>query len=305
MPITLFTPDACARYSLPAGHPDQPDRLREIGDGLVASGLDMLLQYADAAPAGRNLLEAVHTPAYLQQLAATEPETGWAPLDRDPPLAPGSLAAAREAAGAAAASVDHVLDRKGPGQAFVLGRPPGHHAGPDHGGGFCLLNHAALAARQAAAHGLARIAIADIDVHHGDGTVECLGGDPRFRVASLYQAEGFGAPSGQAGAGWQATPLPPGTAGAEWRAAAQATFLPFLADFDPELIIVSAGFDGHGADDMGDWRLTEADFAWMAAQLDRLAPRSIWILEGGYAARALRRSILGVLKALIDPEAGI
>ena len=189
MAITLFNHPACGTYDLPAPYPDRARRLTAVEDRLIAAGLDPLLIHRQAEAAAPAQLATAHTAAYLNDLAAREPAAGVAALDTDTLLVPGILAAARGAAGAALAGVEAVA--AGAGSAFALTRPPGHHAFRDRAGGFCLINHAALAAFRARARGIERVAVVDFDAHHGDGTEALVAADPGIRLFSLYEAAGF------------------------------------------------------------------------------------------------------------------
>jgi acetoin utilization deacetylase AcuC-like enzyme len=228
-------------------------------------------------------------------------------LDADTILSHGSIEAALRSAGAAVAAVDAVCT--GPiRHAFCAMRPPGHHAEPARPMGFCVFANAAIAARHAqAVHGLARIAVADFDVHHGNGTQACFEADASLMLASSHQwplYPGTGAPT-ERGVGniFNAT-LPPGADGAAFRAVWERLLLPALDAFAPELLIISAGFDAHVADPLAQLRLTEADFAWITQELCALAARHaegrvVSVLEGGYDLAALGSSIAAHVRALM------
>jgi acetoin utilization deacetylase AcuC-like enzyme len=303
MPPTLLTHEACGAYDLPPPFPDRAQRLSAISDQLIAAGLDPLLRHREAAPATDEALAVVHDPAYLADLAATEPDAGTIALDGDTLFAPGMVAAVRAAAGAALAGLADVLAGNGP--AFALTRPPGHHAGRSTAAGFCLVNHAALAAVTARARDLKRVAVVDFDAHHGDGTEALVADDRGIRLFSLYEAEGFQAPPPGTGPGGSLRlALPRGSDGREMRGLVEKDLLPALANFGPELVVMSAGFDGHREDDLSGLLLTEADYAWLTARLRAAtattAPeRLLFILEGGYAPGALGRSVAAVLDTLL------
>jgi acetoin utilization deacetylase AcuC-like enzyme len=228
-------------------------------------------------------------------------------LDADTILSHGSIEAALRSAGAAVAAVDAVCT--GPiRHAFCATRPPGHHAEPARPMGFCLFANAAIAARHAqAAHGLKRVAVADFDVHHGNGTQACFEADASLMLASSHQwplYPGTGAPQ-ERGVGniFNAT-LPPGADGAAFRAVWERELLPALDAFAPDLLIISAGFDAHMADPLAQLRLTEADFTWITEALCALAARHaagrvVSLLEGGYDLDALGASVAAHVRALM------
>ena len=302
MALTLITADACRQYDLPAPYPDRARRLTAIEDQLIAAGLDGLLLRREADEAEESALTGIHDGGYLADIADREPAAGWAVLDGDTLLVPGILKAARHAAGAALAGVDTALEG---GKAFALTRPPGHHAHRSAAGGFCLINHAALAAVRARNLGAGRVAVIDFDAHHGDGTEALVADDPGIRLFSLYEADGFRAPAPGAGPGGSLRlALPHGGDGADLRRAAEDRLFPALAAFRPDLLVVSAGFDGHREDDLSDLALVEGDFAWLAAALEgeggNAAERgTVFLLEGGYAPAALGRSVASVISALL------
>ena len=302
MALTLIAPEACQAYDLPAPLPDRSRRLTAIDDQLIASGLDPLVPRYSASEATNTTLAQIHDPGYLADLAAREPASGSAWLDGDTLMVPGMLSAARHAAGAALTGVDFAL--KG-GTAFVLTRPPGHHAHANAPGGFCLINHAALAAVTARTRGAGRVAVVDFDAHHGDGTEAIVASDPGIRLFSLYEAGGFGAPP--AGSGPRDSlrlALPHRGNGNDLKRAWEQHLQPGLSAFRPELMVVSAGFDGHREDDLSDLKLTEGDFAWLAGRIRGAIEAHngkgmVLILEGGYVPAALGRSVASVVSALL------
>jgi len=300
MSIALIASPAFTAYRLPVFHPDQPRRIEAVQDRLIASGLDPLLRPFDAPRVAPELLERVHEGAYLAELEARTPGEGWISLDGDTWLAPGSLEAAYRASGAAALGVDLTLAGTVHG-AFALGRPPGHHAHAGHAEGFCLLNHIAVAAARAREHGLNRIAIVDFDAHSGDGTESLVADAPDIRMYSLYQKGGFGAPTAPPAENLRRLPLPPGAGGEALRQGVERDFLGDLATFQPEIMLVSAGFDGHREDDLSDLRLVEEDYAWLVRRLCEVSggPK-VFSLEGGYEPAALARSVHATLHTLLE-----
>ncbi|KPV40260.1 hypothetical protein AN478_09115 [Thiohalorhabdus denitrificans] len=306
MTVALVTHPACAEYVLPPLYPDQPARLDAISDQLIASGLEPLLRGVEAPAASDDQITAVHAADYLARLEHSLPVEGWQPLDVDTLLAPGSLAAARGAAGAALRAMELTLQGEAEA-AFALTRPPGHHAGGSSARGFCLLNHAVLAAQHARIHqGAERVAIVDFDAHHGDGTESLVAEVPGLLFLSLYQDGGFGAPTGTGPGNALRLPLAPRATGTDLRAVAQDRLLPALEGFRPDLLLFSAGFDGHAEEDLSDLRLLERDYAWLvracrAASAADGPPPTALVLEGGYVPRVLGRCVTEVIRGLLGP----
>ena len=278
------------------GHPERPARLSAVLDHLRETGIADDLETVDAQLASREQLAAVHSASYLRALERLTPAAGLAHLDADTALGPHSLRAARAVAGAAAAGVDLALRAKKQ-RVFCAVRPPGHHAEPAAAMGFCLLNGAAVAAAHALASPIIeRVAVLDFDVHHGNGTVAMFMEDPRVLVCSSFQFPHY--PNRLHDVerpNIVCTPLPAGTKGAAFRAAVERDWLPALEAFRPQLVVVSAGFDAHALDPLGDLLLTEDDFAWVTGLITAAADqhacgRVVSVLEGGYHAGALARS---------------
>ncbi len=286
------------------GHPECPDRLRAIDDQFIASSLNDFVLHADAPLATREQLARVHDANYLDALEESSPHAGLKYLDPDTAMCPGTLTAAKRAAGAAVLATDLVM--KGDAQAaFCSVRPPGHHAERGRAMGFCFYNNIAVAAAHALEHyGLGRVAIADFDVHHGNGTEEIFRDDARVMMVSTFQHP-FYPYSGVHGRSARMVniPLAAHSGGAEFRAAVEAHWLPALERFKPEIIFVSAGFDAHRDDDMAMLRLVEADYAWVTHLLKEVAEkfaqgRMVSSLEGGYELHALGRSAAAHVKAM-------
>ena len=263
-------------------------------------------------PAPDEAITRVHHPAYLAAIVAGA-EAGGGHLDPDTIVRPDSVDVARLAAGAAIAAVDAVLHGEGSSnghavdRAFVLARPPGHHATPDGGMGFCLFNTVAIAAEHALAQGVDRIAIVDWDVHHGNGTQDTFYDDPRVLFCSLHQwpwYPGTGTASERGiGRGARFTvnvPLPAGSDDAVYLTSFNNLIVPHIEAFRPQLVLVSAGFDAHVDDPLGLMRVTEHGFAALAAAclalaLEHAEGRLVAILEGGYDPTALGRSVASVV----------
>lgn len=295
MGCALITHADCLDHLTPDGHPEQVARLDHVLHAL--QGLD-LLRIAAPRCEDRDILR-VHPQAYLDRLTGALPGEGLIPLDEDTWLSPRSLEAARRAVGGAIRAVDAVLAGEAR-TAFCATRPPGHHAEAETPMGFCLFGNAAIAAKHALdRHGLDRVAIVDFDVHHGNGTQALLWDEPRALVITSQQYPlwpGTGAASETGGHDNVLNlPLPPGSGGAEMRAAYEAHAFPRLEGFQPELIIISAGFDAHADDPLAELNWREEDFGWLTHELCRIAQgsaqgRVVSVLEGGYDLRALADS---------------
>jgi acetoin utilization deacetylase AcuC-like enzyme len=302
--IAYITHPECLLHDAGAGHPESPARLRAIDDQLIASGIIGYLHHVEAPAATRAQLERVHAPGYLDALEEAAPVRGQVHLDADTVMNSHTLAAAQHAAGAAVLATDMVV-RGEASSAFCGIRPPGHHAERARAMGFCLYNNVAVAAAHALeAHGLARVAIADFDVHHGNGTEDIFRDDPRVMMVSTFQHP-FYPYSGTEGRSERMVnvPLAAYSGGREFRAAVEEHWLPALERFAPQMIFFSAGFDAHRDDDMAMLQLVESDYAWVTARLKEVADRHargrvVSMLEGGYELHALGRSVVAHLKVL-------
>ncbi|HEY1070776.1 MAG TPA: histone deacetylase family protein [Thermomonas sp.] len=288
----VYTHAACLAHDTGPDHAERPARLRTVLHALEAAHPDLDWQQAPAATRGQLL--RVHDPRLLEAVLETQPAT-LHPLDADTVLSPHSAEAALRAAGAGVAAVDAVLSGR-TRRAFCAVRPPGHHATASAAMGFCLFNNIAVAARQAIdRHGLERVAIVDFDVHHGNGTQAIFERDPRVCFASAHQWPLYpesGARNETGCGNIFNAPLPKGTDGTGFRAAWREELLPALEAFRPQLVLVSAGFDGHRLDPLAGWLLEAADYAWLTGELVALAERHadgriVSLLEGGYDLTAL------------------
>lgn len=305
MNVGFITHADCELHDPGPEHPESPRRLAAIRDQLIAARLLDLLVEHQAPAVTREQLLRVHDTAYLEELAARSPRRGLAELDPDTRLSPQSLRAAARAAGAAVLGVDLVQAGE-LARAFCCVRPPGHHAARGHAAGFSIYNNLAVGVAQAlAVHGVERVAIFDFDAHYGDGTEAIFARERRVMVASIYQLglyPGLGEaamPSRFAHAG-----LAPASTGAALKEAARETLLPALHDFRPELVFVSAGFDGHLEDELAGLALLEPDYEWISRELVDLAEehaggRLVSVLEGGYALGALGRGAAAHVRALL------
>jgi len=305
MSIAYISHPTCQLHDMGSHHPEQPARLSAISDRLIATGLDMVLRQYDARPADSAQLIRAHDAQYVSRIFDLAPESGQVQVDADTSMNAHSLEAALLAAGAAIQAVDLVMAKE-VGQVFCGVRPPGHHAEHDKAMGFCLFNNIAVAAHHALSqHDLERVAIADFDVHHGNGTEDIVSGDDRILFCSTFQHPLYPY------CGLDSTadnivnaPLPAGSGGAEFQAAVSQHWLPRLEAFKPQLILVSAGFDAHQADPLADLNLVDTDFAWVTRRLceqaDKTAAgRVVSSLEGGYDLHALARSVEAHIKALL------
>jgi acetoin utilization deacetylase AcuC-like enzyme len=305
--VLLLSHRACLRHDPGAFHPECPDRLRAIQTALEAEEFAHLIR--DEAPrATAEQLTRVHPARYVEAILGIAPAgEERVMLDADTAMSAGSAEAALRAAGAAVAGVDAVC-RGEARRVFCATRPPGHHAEPGRPMGFCLFANAAVAARHAqAAHGLRRVAIADFDVHHGNGTQACVEADASILFASSHQSPCYPGTGDAAETGVGNifnAPLPPGADGAAFRAAWAGRLLPAIEAFAPELLVISAGFDAHARDPLAQLRVREADFAWLTAELCAIADRHaegrvVSLLEGGYDLDALARSVAAHLRTLM------
>src|SRR5512135_1375485 len=239
MQTAYITHPLCLRHEMGAHHPESPARIHAIEDQLIATGLHSYLQHHDAPEVTREQLLRVHDAGYVDAIAAAAPQQGRVELDPDTSMNPFSYPAALRAAGAAVLGVDLVMAGKVE-NAFCNVRPPGHHAGRARAMGFCIFNNVAVGVAHALAHhGLKRVAIADFDVHHGNGTEEIFRNDPRVMLCSTFQHPFYpfrGADSGNER--MINVPLPAGTDGEAFQAAVSAHWLPALARFRPEMVFV-------------------------------------------------------------------
>ncbi|MDO8310596.1 MAG: histone deacetylase family protein [Sideroxyarcus sp.] len=304
MQTAYLTHPVCLKHKMGADHPESPARIQAIEDQLIASGLMPYLRHCVAPAATREQLLRVHADSYVDAVFAQAPQTGLLYLDGDTAMNPYSLEAALRAAGAAVQAVDLVMAGQAE-NAFCNIRPPGHHAGRANAAGFCIFNNVAVGAAHALEqYGLQRVAIADFDVHHGNGTEAIFHDDPRVMLCSTFRHPYY--PYRGAGSGNEHiinTPLAAGASGEDFRAAVRQHWLPALETFRPQLLFISAGFDAHREDDMGGLALREADYAWVTGQLKLLAEkyadrRIVSVLEGGYALDALGRSAAAHIKVL-------
>lgn len=290
--MRVYSHDGFTGHVTPPGHPERAERMAAVAAGLEGLPVSRL----EAPVAARDEVLRCHPAGYHDRLLAAVPEEGWAQLDGDTFLSPGSYRAAMRAVGGACAAVDAVL-AEGGGAAFIAGRPPGHHAETARAMGFCLFGTVSVAAKRALDHhGLQRVAIVDFDVHHGNGTQDLLWDEGRCLFVSSHQMPlypGTGRPE-ERGAHGQVLNLPlrGGTDGRAMRAAYERVILPAVADWKPDLLLVSAGFDAHRDDPLAGLEWEAEDFAWLAARLWEVSGgRVVSTLEGGYDLDALAASV--------------
>lgn len=296
----------CLSHDTGTGHPECASRLPAINDHLMAAQLyDFLIHY-EAPEATREQLERCHDPAYLDQVERLMPTSGHAYLDPDTVVSPGSLRAARRAAGAVVKAVDLVMDGE-VRNAFCAVRPPGHHAERIRTMGFCIYGNVAVGAAHAmAVHGLERVAILDFDVHHGNGSEDIFRRDPRVLICSSFQHPFYPySVIEEVPDHIVCAPLAATAKGDEFREAVTRLWLPALERFKPQMVFVSAGFDAHADDDMSGVSLLEADYRWVTEQIREVAGRHasdrvVSVLEGGYDLPSLARSVEAHLRVLMD-----
>ena len=307
MSTLLITHPACLDHLTPAGHPERPDRLRAVERALEAEKFQNL-DRAQAPAAPFEIVALCHPLEYITELRDATPREGILHLDADTAMSSGSFEAALRAAGGAMHAVDEVLAKRA-SNAFVATRPPGHHAETARPMGFCLFDNAAIAARYAQKqYGLARAAIVDFDVHHGNGSQEIFWADKSVMYCSTHQMPLYPGTGALIETGEYDTvvnaPLRPGDGGEKFRAAFAERILPRLRDFGPELIVISAGFDAHMRDPLANLNLEEADFAWATQNIMEVADqcaggRVVSLLEGGYDLKALGGSVAAHVLALM------
>ena len=306
MTTLLFTHPDCAGHHTGEGHPESSARLSAVLRALAEPEFASLAR-RDAPLAEEAALARVHGAAFVSHVLSTVPEAGRRALDPDTVFSPGSGMAALRAAGAATAAVDAVATGKAR-NVFCAVRPPGHHAEPGRSMGFCLFNSVAVAARHAqTVHQLARVAIVDFDVHHGNGTQAVVEADKSLFFASSHQYPlypGTGAREETGVGNIVNAPLAPGSEGDAFRKAWEMRILPALDAFAPDLLLVSAGFDAHRADPLAGLELEEDDFAWVTERLTEMASRHcdgrlVSVLEGGYDLKALGSSAAAHVAALM------
>lgn len=300
----FITHSACLAHEMGSWHPEAPSRLTAIHDHLIAVGLLPHLVHIDAPIVAREALLRAHARDYVEHLETRIPKQGYVSVDPDTAMNPATWDAALRSAGAVTEAIDHVMAGRLE-NAFCAVRPPGHHARPAHAMGFCFFNNVAVGARHAMdVHGLKRVAVIDFDVHHGNGTEEILANDERALMVSFFQHPFYPYTGTEHPAkNMVNVPLPAGTKGDVVRQVVDEQWIPALDDFCPQLILISAGFDAHREDDLGQMGLVESDYAYITRRLMEVADRHaqgriVSTLEGGYNLSALARSVAAHVKTL-------
>ncbi len=305
MPLALYTHLDMLGHQPGAGHPESPQRLAAVMEALDEAS-DLALDRRDAPLVAEVDLGLVHDARFIDALFAAAPRAGYSVIDADTRMSPGSLSAARRAAGAATAATRAILAGEAD-RAFCAVRPPGHHAEPDRAMGFCLFSNVAIAARVARASGVERVAVVDFDVHHGNGTQAAFARDASVFFASVHQSPcypGTGDPS-ETGVGNIANvTVAPGAPRETWRAAFEK-LMDRVDAFAPGMILISAGFDAHARDPLAQQALEAEDYGWATRAIVSVANahaagRVVSSLEGGYDLRALGQSALAHARALQD-----
>ncbi|HET6598721.1 MAG TPA: histone deacetylase family protein [Burkholderiaceae bacterium] len=308
MTTAYYSHPECHGHDMGAGHPECAKRLDAINDHLIATGLDVALQRREAPLVDLRDVGRAHASGYVNALRELLEELqrsgAMRALDPDTVAGPGTWRAALRAAGAAVAATDAVIEGVC-ANAFCAVRPPGHHATRHAAMGFCFFNNVAIAARHALdVRGLKRVAIVDFDVHHGNGTEDIIAGDERVLMASIFQDQLYpncgGVPKG---GNMVNLAVPAYTRGPEVRELIEAHWMPRLEAFRPQMIFISAGFDAHRDDELGQLGLVEADYEWITLRVKDVAERHakgriVSCLEGGYDLGALARSVAVHLRVL-------
>lgn len=309
MTTAFYSHADCRGHDMGRGHPECPQRLDAIDDYLLASGVDVAVQRREAPLVGMTDVTNAHSGGYIAELRSVLEEVqneqaGLRALDPDTAAGPGTWRAVQRAAGAAVAATDAVLDGE-IDNAFCSVRPPGHHATRDAAMGFCFINNVAVAARHALdVRGLERVVIVDFDVHHGNGTEDIIANDERVLMVSFFQSPLYPYSGTEPmGDNMVNLPIPPYTRGAEVREMIETHWIPRLEAFRPQMIFISAGFDAHREDDLGQLGLVEADYEWITRRIKAVADRHaggriVSCLEGGYNLGALARSVAAHVRVL-------
>jgi acetoin utilization deacetylase AcuC-like enzyme len=307
MTTLLLTHRASLDHLTPPGHPERPDRIRAVDQVLAENRFDKLVR--GEAPEGTlDLVRLCHDEHYVEELRRIAPDKGLIYLDGDTSMSPGTWETVMRTVGGAVAATDAVMSGAAD-NAFLAMRPPGHHAETNKPMGFCFFDHAAIAARHAQRkYGIARAAVVDFDVHHGNGTQDIFWADPTMMYCSTHQMPLFPGTGATGERGEHDTivnaPLAPGDGAAKFRSAFENAILPQLQKFAPELIVISAGFDAHRRDPLANINLDAEDFGWVTRKLMDVAAASaggrvVSVLEGGYDLQGLKESVAAHVTALM------
>lgn len=308
MTTLLLTHPSALKHDTGPGHPERPDRIRALNEEFGRAVYSMLAR-EEAPLAPLETVTLAHPAEYAEKLHEVAPETGAVRVDGDTVLSSGSWEAIMRAVGGATYAVDEVFAKKAD-NAFVMMRPPGHHAETATPMGFCFFNNVAIAARHAQKmHGIERVAIVDFDVHHGNGTQDIFWSDPSVLYSSTHQMPLYPGTGAKNETGTQNNivnaPLAPGDGGTQFREAFESVILPRLNNFQPELLLISAGFDAHRNDPLANLNLVEDDFSWVTGKLMDVADkhaqgRVVSLLEGGYDLEGLSRSAGAHVRRLMN-----
>jgi acetoin utilization deacetylase AcuC-like enzyme len=308
LPSAYITHPDCIRHEMGSLHPECPERLSAINDQLLITGYLNFMDSYDAPLATLEQIGRAHSSLYVQELIAQAPTDGYQQIDLDTKMNPHTITAALRAAGAAIQATDLVLQGVA-SNAFCCVRPPGHHAEHDAAMGFCFFNNVAVGIRHALdVHGIQRIALIDFDVHHGNGSEDIFRGDERVMMCSIFEKDlypftgEFLPEQRMINVG-----IPTRSKSDVFREAVETYWMPALESFKPEMIYISAGFDAHREDDMGNLGLVESDYEWVTKKLVDIANtyssgRIISCLEGGYVLSPLARSVAAHIKVLIGAD---
>jgi acetoin utilization deacetylase AcuC-like enzyme len=307
MSTLLLTHPACLDHLTPPGHPERPDRLRAINQVLGEERFNPLVR-GEAPEGDLDSVALCHGEHYITELRHVAPTSGLVYIDGDTSMSPGTWEAVMRGVGGAVAATDAIMTGKH-NNAFVAVRPPGHHAEKSTPMGFCFFDNAAIAARHAQRkYGIARAAVIDFDVHHGNGTQDIFWSDKTVMYCSTHQMPLFPGTGARGERGEHDTvvnaPLRPEDGSAQFRAAFENAILPELQKFAPELIIISAGFDAHMRDPLASINLRAEDFGWVTKKLMDVADQSaggrvVSVLEGGYDLQGLSESVAAHVTALM------
>jgi len=307
MTTLLFTHPVFQRHEVPPGHVEHSGRYVAVENALSHEDFAALDRRIPPEVTAEQI-ERVHPRKFREAVEENAPTQGLTQFDADTFMGPSSLEATRRAAGGGVAAVDAIY--KGDAKnAFIAARPPGHHAEPERAMGFCLFNGAAIAAMHAREHGATRVAVLDFDVHHGNGTQAAFWHDEDAFYGSSHEWPQFPGTGRESDHGAYDNivnaPLATGEGSEAFRRAWGEKILPAVSDFSPDFIVISAGFDAHGADPLGGLNLREEDFAWVTAEIaavarDKAGGRLISMLEGGYDLSALAASATSHVKALMQ-----